>query len=433
MSSRAIESTNATAALQSLVDRFKRVRRFSTTIADPLSAEDCAIQSMPDVSPTRWHLAHTTWFFETFVLKNFSGYSAFDKSFEYLFNSYYNSVGEQFPRHRRGQISRPGLAETLEYRDHVDTQLVKQFSTGAESDLQALVPVVELGLQHEQQHQELMLTDIKHVLGTNPLLPAYQEFDSGAESPPAAEMRWIQQPEGVFQIGHDAKGFAYDNESPRHSVYVAPFELASRCVTNGEYLQFVEDAGYQKPEHWLSMGWAQVQAEQWQKPMYWRLDGGTWKEFTLAGERELCMEEPACHLSYFEADAYARWAGLRLPTEFEWEIAASENLHIQGAFADQLLGDGLAVHPGVERGFAEEGFTAMLGNMWEWTSSQYSPYPGYAAPSGALGEYNGKFMCNQFVLRGGSCATSSDHIRATYRNFFPPDARWQFSGVRLAR
>ena len=410
------------------------MRNFSLQIAEPLSAEDCAIQSMPDVSPTRWHLAHTTWFFETFVLKRFSEYRPFDDSFEYLFNSYYNSVGEQFPRHRRGQISRPGLAETLNYREHVDAEMAKRFAEPENARLAAeLAEVIELGLQHEQQHQELMLTDIKHVLGTNPLYPAYRDEPGGSDLPPAGELHWIRNSSGVFKVGHAGSGFAYDNESPQHSVYVEPFELASRCVTNGEYLRFVEDGGYSRPEFWLSMGWAQVESERWQHPIYWLKEGGLWKEFTLDGAREIRAAEPACHLSYFEADAYARWAGYRLPTEFEWEVALREGSYSPGAFADQLVDQGHSIHPAVENEFSSDCYSALLGNLWEWTSSQYSPYPGYKATSGALGEYNGKFMCNQFVLRGGSCATSSDHIRPTYRNFFPPDARWQFSGIRLAR
>ncbi len=418
------------AAIANFREKYRRTRRFSERIAEPLSAEDCAMQTMPDVSPTRWHLAHTTWFFETFLLKDSPSYQSYDSSFEYLFNSYYNAVGEQFPRNRRGQLSRPGLAETMEYRRHVDQHVLALLE--GDEVRPDMLRVVELGLNHEQQHQELMLTDIKHVLFCNPLYPVYQESHS---SPGEADVRctpltWETMPEGISEIGHAGDGFAFDNESPRHKTFLQAHSIASRCVTNGEYLEFMRDGGYQRPDLWLSLGWNQVQLQTWQHPLYWISRDDVWMEFTLAGLRELRLDEPLCHVSYFEADAYARWSGNRLPTELEWEALAAGQA-VDGVFADKLLENDLPVHPQTENK-RDERVSGMFGNLWEWTASQYSPYPGFAAAGGALGEYNGKFMCNQFVLRGGSCATSSDHIRPTYRNFFPPESRWQFSGIRLA-
>ncbi len=383
---------------------------------------------MPDVSPTRWHLAHTTWFFETFLLKSTPGYQVFHEDFEYLFNSYYNTVGEQFPRHRRGQISRPGLPETLDYRRHVDQHMMELFSAG---EFDGRGHVIELGLHHEQQHQELILTDIKHVLSRNPLLPAYQTPTPMA-SGEGGRLEWTSVDEQLVQAGHADATFCFDNERPRHKTYLQAHELAHRCVTNGEYLQFVNDGGYRRPELWLSLGWAQVQQERWTSPLYWLRRDDQWHEFSLAGLHALEPNLPVCHLSYFEADAYARWAGCRLPTEFEWETHAAA-LSMEGNFADRLTARRLPIHPRGAGGEIPSKPAAMFGDVWEWTSSPYTAYPGYQPASGALGEYNGKFMCNQFVLRGGSCATSSDHIRPTYRNFFPPEARWQFTGFRLAR
>ncbi len=409
----------------STLDRYKRVRDLSTQIAEPLSPEDCAMQTMPDVSPTRWHLAHTTWFFETFLLKERPGYQPFNTSFERLFNSYYNSVGQPFPRHRRGHLSRPGLDETLQYRQHVDNLVSELIDSDTLSDAQ--LSVIELGLNHEQQHQELMLTDIKHVLASNPLQPTYiAEGVAPVDATNAPLLQWSSSDEIVVEVGHDGDGFAYDNESPRHRELIHPHKIASRCVTNREYLDFIDDGGYRQPEHWLSMGWDAVNQHAWDAPLYWISQDGNWHQFTLSGVRPLDLDEPVCHVSYFEADAFARWSGKRLPTEFEWEHAASGNA-IGDVFCDKLMQSGSVVHPRVT------GDNDFLGNVWEWTASQYMPYPGYRPVAGALGEYNGKFMCNQFVLRGGSCATSSDHIRLSYRNFFPPDARWQFSGIRLAQ
>lgn len=412
-----------------LTDRYRQVRSFSDQIVKPLHPEDCVIQSMPDVSPTRWHLAHTTWFFETFVLKSDPAYVPYDDRFGYLFNSYYNTVGQQFPRANRGLLSRPTVAEVLEYRQHVDRQLLNALQSDAQIGTGEL-DVIQLGLHHEQQHQELMLTDIKHVLSCNPLHPAYQE-GSLPDAAPDHDQAWVCFPEGLREIGHRGQGFAFDNESPRHKVFQQAFEIATTPVSAGQFLEFIEDHGYQRPELWLSLGWAQVQQHQWQAPLYWQQSGDGWMQFTLSGLQELVPAQPVCHISYFEADAFARWSQARLPTEAEWEVA-SETTSDHGPFADDLLQRGQAIHPTTSHGTASE-LKQFLGGVWEWTSSSYAAYPGYRAPQGALGEYNGKFMCNQYVLRGGSCATPSQHVRRTYRNFFPPETRWQFSGLRLAR
>ncbi|MEM8666147.1 MAG: ergothioneine biosynthesis protein EgtB [Planctomycetota bacterium] len=413
-----------------LLKRFLEIRRFSERLAEPLSEEDCMIQSMPDVSPTKWHLAHTTWFFETFVLQHGDGYQVHDERFGYLFNSYYNTVGEQYPRPNRGMISRPSLIEVIEYRRHVDEHL-REWLIADEDALSKLSNVVEIGLQHEQQHQELILTDIKHVLSQNPCWPVYQpgEMNSGSGD----SSSWVDHEEGIHHVGFDGQGFSYDNESPRHRVFLESFQLSDRLVTCGEYLRFIEDGGYQRPEYWLSMGWQAVLDNQWQAPLYWQREKDAWTEFTLAGRRPVDRLRPVTHISYFEADAFARWSGARLPTEAEWEVAA-QSMPIEGNFVDNLLNRGLAIHPGAP-GNSPDGVStgSIYGDVWQWTSSPYVAYPGYRPADGALGEYNGKFMCNQFVLRGGSVATSSNHIRSTYRNFFPPDTRWQFSGIRLCR
>jgi ergothioneine biosynthesis protein EgtB len=425
-------SSVSTSALQAISQRFSAIRSLSLRITEPLSAEDCVIQSMPDVSPIRWHLAHTTWFFETFLLTGISDYRPFNAQYEYLFNSYYNTVGKQFPRHQRGLLSRPGLDEIIDYRLHVDAQLGHMLDEDL-LDANAL-HILEIGLQHEQQHQELMLTDIKHVLSCNPLLPAYsptQRQTSESHSLLGAiPLEWTECDEQIVNIGHDGNGFAFDNEGPRHRALLQKHSIATRCVTNAEFLEFVEDGGYQRPELWLSLGWDLVCREEWRSPLYWLRGNDGWQEFTLAGLQPLSAAQPVSHVSYFEADAFARWAGKRLPTEYEWEYAAQNSVQPgqrqEGVFADHLMDNGEAVQPQPQ---AKEEW---LGNVWQWTSSDYSAYPGFEAEEGALGEYNGKFMCNQYVLRGGSCATSSTHIRTTYRNFFPPQARWQFSGIRLA-
>jgi ergothioneine biosynthesis protein EgtB len=423
-----LKSREAAPKRLSLTERYRAVRGFSERLCETLEPEDCTIQSMPDVSPTRWHLAHTTWFFEEFVLKQQPWYRPSSDQYAYLFNSYYNAVGKQFPRAKRGLLSRPTVAEVFEYRHEIDGQMLQVLEQG-ENQQADIATIVELGLNHEQQHQELMLTDIKHVLSCNPLYPVYREgrFEQAVS---LAEQSWIDFDEGLYWIGYDGEGFAYDNESPRHRVFLEAFQLSNRLVTNGEFLDFINDRGYARPELWLSEGWRHVTEEGWQAPFYWLAREGTWFEFTLAGLNPLDPNRPACHVSYFEADAFARWAGARLPTEAEWEVA-SEMVPIDGRWADTRLADGEGIHP---NGFARGATLAqMFGDVWQWTGSAYLAYPGYRPAEGALGEYNGKFMCNQFVLRGGSCATPSGHIRRTYRNFFPPEARWQFSGIRLAK
>jgi ergothioneine biosynthesis protein EgtB len=420
MSTSSIETTQL-----SLVERYQSVRQFSEQITEPLSPEDCMVQSMPDTSPTRWHLAHTTWFFETFILEKQPAYCQFDEEFSFLFNSYYNTVGEQFPRPQRGLISRPGLEKIWQYRHYVDERMAELLETDLPVEL---LPVMEVGLQHEQQHQELMLTDIKHVLSCNPMLPVYHPGGFGHSF--GDEAAWFHFDGGLVESGHDGNGFGYDNEFPRHKNYLQDFSLAGTPVTCGQFIEFIEDGGYERPDHWLSLGWTAVEEEDWKAPLYWLKRDGYWMQYTLAGLQLVNPHWPVCHVSYFEADAFARWAGYRLPTEFEWERACEGCSGDQ--FADHLMKLGFAVHPTGERS-SDELPSQMLGGVWEWTSSSYSAYPGYQPPEGALGEYNGKFMCNQYVLRGGSVATSSNHIRPTYRNFFPPEARWQFSGFRLAK
>ena len=412
---------------EKLSRHYRIVRDHSRRICNTLEPEDCVIQSMPDVSPIRWHLAHTTWFFETFLLKRFADYSPISDDFEYLFNSYYNTVGEQFPRNQRGLLSRPTVSEILDYRDEVDQRIVDyldrehQWSHG-------LLRVVELGLQHEQQHQELMLTDIKHVLSCNPMFPAHVEGQIHSLAPP--KQRWIEFVAGLHEIGHDSDDFAFDNELPKHRVFVEPFALMNRLVTNGEFLEFIEDGGYKRPDSWLSLGWNHVNQNALEYPLYWVRQDDDWFEFTLGGLKQLDKKLPVTHISYFEADAYARWAGARLATESEWEIASADQA-IGGISAEDCFVSDVPVHPTQTGG--TNNFWSLFGSTWQWTSSSYSAYPGYRPTSGALGEYNGKFMCNQYVLRGSSCATSREHTRRTYRNFFPPDARWQFTGIRLAR
>ena len=416
-------------SLTDLALRYRRVRKFSEQLIEPLALEDCVIQSMPDVSPQRWHLAHTTWFFETFVLVDNRSYRRFDADYEFIFNSYYNSVGEQFPRAQRGLLSRPTVAEVLEYRRYVDQYLLEQLE-GSEAIGEDLRNTIEIGLHHEQQHQELMLTDIKHVLASNPLYPVYLKGEfSRRQVAPADELTEFN--EGIQWIGHDNEDFCFDNELPRHRVFVEAFQLSNRLVTSGEYLEFVNDKGYQRPELWLSLGWNTVKENGWTAPLYWVQRDGVWHEFTLAGLRPLGLADPICHISFFEADAFARWRGGRLPTEAEWETASAA-VSRDGCFAAELLERGRAIHPRQPTD-ASEGLVQMFGDVWQWTASPYIAYPGYRPPSGAIGEYNGKFMCNQMVLRGGSCATPGDHMRPTYRNFFPPDARWQFAGIRLAQ
>ncbi|WP_459557822.1 ergothioneine biosynthesis protein EgtB [Lacunimicrobium album] len=408
---------------------YLRVRGMTQRLVQPLAVEDQVIQSMPDVSPTKWHLAHTTWFFETFILKKTVDYRVFRPEYEYLFNSYYNGVGEQFPRSQRGFLSRPTVAEVVAYRQHVDAamlQLLESPSIG--HDVSGLI---ELGLHHEQQHQELILTDIKHVLSQHPLGIIYDETLTLPVSLKPHGVNSLSYGSGLYEIGHQADGFAYDNEGPRHKVYQNAFDIDDRLVTNGDYLAFMHDGGYQRPELWLSMGWGTVQQNKWTSPLYWKQSSGEWKSFTLAGLADIDVNAPVTHVSFFEADAYARWAGKRLPSEAEWEIAARDE-PIDGRFVDVLLERSEAFHPvgPTHRGMMSS--HQFYGDVWEWTSSPYVAYPGFQPAAGAVGEYNGKFMCNQYVLRGGSVATSTDHLRSTYRNFFPPETRWQFSGIRLA-
>ncbi len=409
----------------SLSERFAAARATTIKLAAPLSAEDCALQSMPDASPVKWHLAHTTWFFETFILERYGeGYRPFDPEFRVLFNSYYNAVGDRHPRPERGLLSRPSLDDVRAYRAHVEQQLAPLLVRTGNPELAALV---ELGIQHEQQHQELILTDVKHLLARNPLQPTYLERWPLTPIRPQ-KARWIGYGGGIVEAGNAGAGFCFDNELPRHQVFLAPYELASHPVTHGDFLAFVEDEGYRRPELWLSLGWDTVQAQRWAAPFYWERRDGRWTTFTLRGRVEIDPATPMTHVSYFEADAFARWAGARLPTEFEWEAAAA-GCAIDGNFQESGM-----LHPLAAREDAPPATPAQLfGDVWEWTRSSYAPYPGYAPAPGAVGEYNGKFMCNQYVLRGGSCATPRAHIRATYRNFFPPEARWQFSGLRLAR
>jgi len=389
--------------------------------------EDYVVQSMPDCSPTKWHLAHTSWFFETFIVAEAEQpYAPLDTVYGYLFNSYYEAVGERHPRPQRGLLSRPTVKEVFEYRAYVDRLMGELLRRASNDQLGWVGPRLTLGLNHEQQHQELILTDMKHVLGLNPLRPVYVEAETPKRQRPVA-LEWLPYEGGVYPIGHEGQGFAFDNEGPRHSELLQPFQLGSRLVTNGEYIEFMEDGGYRRPELWLSAGWATVQEQGWRAPLYWERYGTQWRQMTLSGLREVQPAEPVCHVSYYEADAYARWREARLPTEGEWEVAA-QSASRSGNFLENGHFHPVPAAPSDGAGPAQ-----MFGDLWEWTRSSYAPYPGYRPASGALGEYNGKFMCNQYVLRGGSCATPAAHIRATYRNFFPPDARWQFSGIRLAR
>ena len=414
-------------AAPDLAAQYRAVRRATEALCEPLAVEDYVLQSMPDASPAKWHLAHTAWFFETFALSpHLPGYRPFHPQFAVLFNSYYNAVGPRWPRPQRGLLSRPTVAEVYRYRAHVDEQMAALFEPAPADVPRRVADVVVLGLNHEQQHQELLLTDLKHALAANPLRPAYREAAPQGGRPPALE--WPAFPAGVVWIGHDGDGFAFDNESPRHREFLEGFRLASRPATNGEFLAFLADGAYERPELWLSDGWAARQAHGWTAPLYWEREGDGWVAMTLAGPRPVDPDEPVCHVSYYEADAFARWAGARLPTEAEWETAAA-TVPVAGHFAEAGH-----YHPAAPPAADDRGpIYQLYGDLWQWTASPYAAYPGYAPPPGALGEYNGKFMCNQMVLRGASCATPRSHARRTYRNFFPPEARWQFTGVRLAR
>ena len=402
---------------EGLKERFLQVRSATEMLAAPLSAEDQTVQSMPDVSPTKWHRAHTSWFFEAFLLQpRAPDYAVFDEAYNYLFNSYYNAVGDRHPRPQRGMITRPSVAEVTAYRAHVDeamARFIDECSAGA-------LPLIELGLNHEQQHQELLLTDIKHAFSLNPTWPAYRVPEQNpAANDSAPKLGWFDVPAGLHTIGHSGPGFAFDNEGPEHSVFLHDAKIANRPVSIGEYLDFIADGGYRRPEFWLSDGWDAVRRNGWEAPGYWQRDGALWMTYTLHGRRPVREDEPVAHVSFYEAAAYAAWAGKRLPSEAEWEISARAHAGSNGH------APALNPHPRhLEPGFSQD--------VWEWTGSGYLPYPGFRAAKGAVGEYNGKFMVNQMVLRGRSCATPPGHERLTYRNFFGPAARWQFSGFRLA-
>ncbi|MCG8424335.1 MAG: ergothioneine biosynthesis protein EgtB [Proteobacteria bacterium] len=430
-----------------LASRYAGVRATTEHLCAPLEIEDYVIQAMPDVSPPKWHLAHTTWFFETFVLEPFGSkgcaYTPSHPSYRVLFNSYYESVGQQHARPERGVLSRPPLSEVRAYRQRIDGYVLELLAAADSGDWDEIANRVVLGLNHEQQHQELLLMDTKYNFSRNPLAPAYRaqtddrDRDSSAVHPrpdsSPAPMTWIGFEGGVHQFGYAGQGFCYDNEKPVHRGLVAPFRIASRLVTNGEYLEFIEDGGYDEPGYWLSDGWATVQAERWRAPLYWHERDGAWFEFTLGGMNPLACTQPVVHVSYYEADAYTRWRGKRLPTEYEWELLARE-LPVQGNLAESGFFHPRPASPIGDAASGRDAYraTQVFGDVWEWTQSPYSRYPGYQPLAGALGEYNGKFMCNQFVLRGGSCLTPQSHLRATYRNFYYPHQRWNTQGLRLA-
>ncbi len=410
------------AALQ----QFRTVRQDSETICAPLQIEDYVIQTTPEASPAKWHLAHVTWFYETFILTDFlPHYQPFHPRFRYLFNSYYEQVGQFFPRPQRGLLSRPTVAEVYRYRAYLDEQMAQLIETAKAEDWPTIAHRLLIGLHHEQQHQELLLTDIKYNLAFNPLRPPYHEDLPTMPNGTAPPLKWLEYSGGLDNIGYTGESFAYDNELPRHQVLLLPFRLASRLVTNGEYLEFMEAGGYERPELWLSDGWSTIRKQSWQAPLYWENIEHQWWQMTLAGMQPLRTEAPVCHVSYYEANAFATWKDQRLPSEAEWEVAVRQ-LPITGNLRDTGF-----LHPIVAASKGDE-LLQMYGDVWEWTHSPYTPYPGYRPAAGALGEYNGKFMCNQFVLRGGSCVTPANHIRPTYRNFFYPHERWQFKGFRLA-
>ncbi|MBO6535241.1 MAG: ergothioneine biosynthesis protein EgtB [Balneolaceae bacterium] len=411
---------------ENLLNQFQSIRAFTHYLVEPLETEDFVIQPMESASPAKWHLAHTSWFFETFVLGKFdASFESMHPQYAYFFNSYYLQTGVPFTRAKRGLLSRPTVSEVFEYREYVNEQVQSFIENCDENTWTEAAKVVEIGNHHEQQHQELILTDLKYLLAQNPLLPTYKEREL-RESAPTNPLTWIPFDEGIVEIGNSGDEFTYDNEHPQHKTFVQQFELANRLITNGEYLEFMDDGGYERSELWLDEGWSTVQQVQWKAPLYWFKRDGEWMNFTLSGARKVENEEPVTHVSYFEADAFARWKGCRLPTEQEWEHACGD-LEISGNFVDDDH-----FHPTATPN-APNALTQMYGDVWEWTMSSYSPYPNYKPLPGALGEYNGKFMANQYVLRGGSCATSKSHIRKTYRNFFHANARWQFSGIRLAR
>ncbi len=404
---------------------YQDVRQQTVALCASLKTEDFCAQSMPDVSPTKWHLAHTTWFFETFILsKAMARYRSYNDCFKYLFNSYYNGIGEQFPRESRGLLSRPTVEEVLDYRKKIDQQMVALLRNKKQKEKWNYF--VQLGLHHEQQHQELIITDIKHVFSLNPLQPVYKK-KAPKRNVSVGKMNWVRFNEEETLLGHEGVGFHFDNEGPLHRATLIPFQIANRLVTNGEYLKFIEAGGYKKSQYWLSKGWEVVQREKWNAPLYWKKEGKEWFVMTLTGIKKVNTSEPVCHVSYYEADAFASWMNARLPSEAEWE-RASQEVSLKGNFVQKK-----SFHPQPVEKKNQQVLDQLFGDVWEWTRSPYVPYPGYVASKTAVGEYNGKFMCNQMVLRGGSCATSQDHIRSTYRNFFYPEDRWQFSGIRLAK
>ena len=413
---------------QSLGHRLSASRRLSLDLAAPLSDEDQTVQPMDDASPTKWHLAHTTWFYEAFVLRpHLPGYKIFSEAFDYCFNSYYETKGERQPRGLRGLLTRPSATEVRQYRAHVDAALERLISDGLAASSELLAALLELGINHEQQHQELLLTDILALFAANPLCPAYRQAQPKPEAVrEPASFGWVTFPGGIRTVGHEGNGFFYDNEGPRHEVLLRPYRLADRCVTNAEWLAFIADGGYRDPLLWLADGWATVKTQGWEAPGYWEQRDGSWHQMTLEGLLPVDPHAPVSHVSYFEANAFAHWAGKRLPTEFEWE-AASAGYPLEGNDLSTM-----ALRPRPAKPAGEGRLSQLFGDVWEWTASAYQPYPGYRAAPGAIGEYNGKFMVSQQVLRGGSCATPGGHIRATYRNFFFPNQRWQFMGLRLA-
>jgi ergothioneine biosynthesis protein EgtB len=419
-------ATATTETTARLFEEFLKVRRQSEQLCLPLSPEDMMVQSCAEASPAKWHLAHTTWFFETFLLREFlGGYREFNPDFRWLFNSYYNSVSDQPEKKLRASFSRPPVETIFQYRHHVQEGIQRLLASNPPEEVTRRIV---LGLHHEQQHQELLAYDIKHAFWTNPLRPAYTSDPVGFHAPSCAKPEWIEYEGGLFDIGFAGDGFAFDNELPRHPEYLRPFELGSALITCEDYLQFIHDGGYQRPELWLSAGWDAVKSEGWKAPLYWRQQDGAWHVYTMYGEQPLAglLQTPVCHVSYFEADAFAHWAGKRLPTEAEWEVAA-DGLPVTG----NLL-DGGKLHPQPLAKAPAKSPAQMFGDVWEWTQSAYLGYPGYRAVPGALGEYNGKFMSSQMVLRGGSVVTPASHIRSTYRNFFSPATRWHFAGIRLA-
>ena len=415
------KSLNESHANDALIDQYRSCRQLSEQLVAPLSEADCQLQSMPDASPAKWHLAHVSWFFETFLLRRFDPtYRVFDDRFGHLFNSYYNAIGSQFSRPHRGLLSRPSLEEVLAYRHYIDSNMERLLADSTDA---AITELTTLGIQHEKQHQELLLTDIKHALYQNPLFPAYSAHANNHTSKSIPPLTWSTFPEGLYEVGHDGMGFSFDNERPRHKVYLNAFKLANRPVSNGEYLAFIEDGGYQRSEFWLSDGWAWVNEQRAQAPLYWRQLENGWHLYQLTGLQPLPLSSTACHINYYEASAFAAWKSKRLPTEQEWEVAAG---HWRGRVNDVSTGELQT------QAANDEALSQLFGDVWEWTASAYLPYPGFKPFAGDAGEYNGKFMSGQFVLRGGSCVSPTNHVRTSYRNFFYPHQQWQFSGLRLA-